>query len=33
KSWFTGKERIGIASGASTPDWIIEEVVKFLKRL
>lgn len=24
--WFAGKQKIGIAAGASTPDWLIEEV-------
>ena len=24
--WFEAKERVGIASGASTPDWIIESI-------
>ncbi len=24
--WFAGKARIGIAAGASTPDWLIEEL-------
>lgn len=27
-AWFTGKVRIGVTAGASTPDWIIEEVVE-----
>jgi 4-hydroxy-3-methylbut-2-enyl diphosphate reductase len=27
-SWFYNKKRVGVAAGASTPDWIIEEVVK-----
>ena len=26
KDWFAGKKRIGIAAGASTPDWLIEEL-------
>lgn len=26
--WFYNKKRVGVAAGASTPDWIIEEVVK-----
>lgn len=29
--WFRGKEKIGITAGASTPDWIIGEVVKGIK--
>lgn len=28
--WLEGKERIGLTAGASTPDWIIEEVARFL---
>jgi len=27
KEWFAGKERCGVSAGASTPDWIIEEVI------
>ena len=27
KSWFTPEQKIGITAGASTPDWIIKEVV------
>ncbi|TAL26888.1 MAG: 4-hydroxy-3-methylbut-2-enyl diphosphate reductase [Nitrospirae bacterium] len=26
--WFTGAKRVGITAGASTPDWIIKDVVK-----
>ncbi|MFH1824000.1 MAG: 4-hydroxy-3-methylbut-2-enyl diphosphate reductase [Candidatus Firestonebacteria bacterium] len=33
KDWFKGKKRVGITAGASTPDWVINEVVKNLKRL
>ncbi len=29
--WFAGMERVGITAGASTPDWITEEVVERLK--
>ncbi len=29
--WFRGKRTVGIASGASTPDWVIEKVVKKIK--
>jgi 4-hydroxy-3-methylbut-2-enyl diphosphate reductase len=28
KEWFRDKESVGIASGASTPDWIINEIRK-----
>jgi 4-hydroxy-3-methylbut-2-enyl diphosphate reductase len=31
--WFTGKENIGITAGASTPDWIIQEVVNNMENL
>ena len=27
KTWFTPEQKIGITAGASTPDWIIKEVV------
>jgi len=30
-SWLAGKEKIGITAGASTPDWIIEEVKVLLQ--
>jgi len=29
--WFHGKNRVGVTAGASTPDWIIEDVLKQLK--
>jgi len=29
--WFRGKKRVGVTAGASTPDWIIEEVVERIK--
>jgi (E)-4-hydroxy-3-methyl-but-2-enyl pyrophosphate reductase len=31
--WFAGMERVGVTAGASTPDWIIEEVVERLRAL
>lgn len=31
--WFEGAESIGITSGASTPDWIIDSVVKRIKEI
>lgn len=31
--WFTGKSRVGVTAGASTPDWIIEEVLNQLKQI
>lgn len=27
-SWLKGKERVGVTAGASTPDWIIKEVIQ-----
>ena len=30
ESWLDGKEAIGLTAGASTPDWIIEEVARAL---
>jgi len=32
-SWFAGKDLCGISAGASTPDWIIQEVVDRLNGL
>lgn len=31
--WFEGKQRVGVTAGASTPDWIINEVVEALRRM
>ncbi len=31
--WFEGAKDIGVSAGASTPDWIIEEVVERIKQL
>ncbi|MFN4319796.1 MAG: 4-hydroxy-3-methylbut-2-enyl diphosphate reductase [Aquificaceae bacterium] len=33
EEWFKGAKRIGITAGASTPDWIISEVVERIKAL
>lgn len=30
-SWFDGKENCGISAGASTPDWLIQNVVSAIK--
>jgi len=30
--WFKGKRSVGVASGASTPDWIIEKVIAKIKQ-
>ena len=31
KMWFKGKNNVGISAGASTPDYLIEEVTKRIK--
>jgi len=31
QKWIQGKEKIGITAGASTPEWVIEEVLKKIK--
>jgi 4-hydroxy-3-methylbut-2-enyl diphosphate reductase len=31
KNWFKNKKNIGISAGASTPNWIINEVIKSIK--
>ncbi|ERT58200.1 bifunctional 4-hydroxy-3-methylbut-2-enyl diphosphate reductase/30S ribosomal protein S1 [Megasphaera vaginalis (ex Srinivasan et al. 2021)] len=33
EKWFRGMKEIGITAGASTPDWIIQEVVKIMENL
>jgi len=30
KNWFKGAKKVGITAGASTPQWVIERVVKYL---
>jgi len=32
-TWLVGKERIGVTAGASTPDWIVSQVIERLKEL
>ncbi len=32
KEWFEGKKLCGITAGASTPNWIIEEVIENIKK-
>ncbi|PLW80859.1 4-hydroxy-3-methylbut-2-enyl diphosphate reductase, partial [Candidatus Woesearchaeota archaeon] len=31
-SWFKGKQFCGISAGASTPDWIIQNVVDAIEK-
>jgi len=33
KNWFAGIEKVGIAGGTSTPDWLIKDVIKKLRSL
>ncbi len=33
KEWFNGSRKIGITGGASTPQWIIDEVVKKIREI
>ncbi|BAF69776.1 4-hydroxy-3-methylbut-2-enyl diphosphate reductase [Nitratiruptor sp. SB155-2] len=33
KEWFEGKKVCGITAGASTPNWIIEEVIENIKKI
>ncbi len=32
RSWLSGKDSVGIASGASTPDWVVRAVVEEIRR-
>ena len=32
-SWFEGAEKVGISSGASTPDYLIDQVYQKIKQL
>ena len=31
--WFKGVETVGVSAGASTPDWVIDDVVAKLEQL
>lgn len=33
ETWVTDKKNIGVAAGASTPDWLIEETVKTIRKI
>jgi len=33
RQWFENKENIGVSAGASTPDWIIQEVINKIKEI
>ncbi|RUM65215.1 MAG: 4-hydroxy-3-methylbut-2-enyl diphosphate reductase [Sulfurimonas sp.] len=33
KSWFNGKKFCGLSAGASTPDWIIQNVISCIKNI
>jgi 4-hydroxy-3-methylbut-2-enyl diphosphate reductase len=30
-AWLKGKEKVGITAGASTPEWVIEEIITKLR--
>lgn len=32
-AWFVGVEKVGITAGASTPKWIIDEVLEYVKKI
>ncbi len=32
-TWFEGKEQVGVTGGASTPQWIIEEIVQAIEAI
>ena len=32
-SWFDGKELCGISAGASTPDWVVQNVIDKIQEM
>lgn len=32
-AWFEGKERCGVSAGASTPEWLVEEIIGEIRRV
>jgi len=32
KTWFKGKSKVGVTAGASTPDWIIRDVIEKIRK-
>lgn len=33
KDWLVGKQKVGISAGASTPEWVIQDVIALLRAL
>lgn len=33
KKWFADCNKVGVSAGASTPDWIIEEIIAYIKNI
>jgi small subunit ribosomal protein S1 len=33
KTWFKGKSKVGVTAGASTPNWIIKDVIEKIRKL
>jgi 4-hydroxy-3-methylbut-2-enyl diphosphate reductase len=33
KNWFAGKEKVGVTAGASTPNWVIKDVMEDLEKM
>ena len=32
-AWFNGKKHCGVSAGASTPEWVIQNVIKELEKI